>query len=173
MINKAVENPKSKVVIAPERIQSVLKRPVEGVIPLVDETIILNAIQSGVPVVASDRDTSKSPIKELIAFSNHLFTNFMGADEFFEESLNANAPDTQTKKTPWSRRHQTTLYVFTRALCVQWAPSLNCKCGVQNSTKCFEDLSLKRLSGSSISWCAARCGVEQPKWTPCWQLPAG
>ncbi len=102
MINKAVENPKSKVVIAPERIQSVLKRPVEGVIPLVDETIILNAIQSGVPVVASDRDTSKSPIKELIAFSNHLFTNFMGADEFFEESLNANASDTQTKKTPWS-----------------------------------------------------------------------
>lgn len=97
MINKAVDNPKSKVIIAPERIQSVLKRPVEGLIPLVDETIILNAIQSGIPVIASDRDTTKSPIKELMAFSNHIFTQFMGADEFFDDD-----GDEPEEKRSWS-----------------------------------------------------------------------
>lgn len=96
-INKAIDNPKSKVVIAPDRIQSVLKRPVEGLIPLVDETIILNAIQSGVPVVASDRDTSKAPIKQLMAFSDHLFKQLMGADEFFVDEN-----DEPKEKRPWS-----------------------------------------------------------------------
>lgn len=96
-INKAVENPKSKVIIAPGRIQSVLKRPVEGLIPLVDETIILNAIQSGVPVIASDRDTTKSPIKELMKFSDHIFTQFMGADEFFDDD-----DDESQEKRSWS-----------------------------------------------------------------------
>lgn len=93
-INKAIDNPKSKVVIAPERIQSVLKRPIEGVIPLVDETIILNAIQSGVPVVASDRDTNKAPIKQLLAFSDHLFKHLMGADEYFEDEI-ADEPESK------------------------------------------------------------------------------
>jgi pilus assembly protein CpaE len=87
LINKVVENPSgraSKVIVAPQRIQSFLKRPVEGVIPLVDETIILSAIQSGVPVIASDRDTSKEPIKQLLEFSNHVFTSLMGSDSLFE-----------------------------------------------------------------------------------------
>ncbi|MEM9953814.1 MAG: response regulator [Chloroflexota bacterium] len=97
-INKAVSNPRSKVVIAPERIQSVLKRPVEGLIPLVDETLILNAIQSGIPVIASDRDTSKTPIKELLAFSNHLFKQLVGSDEFFEDDFDEK-PDTQSKRS--------------------------------------------------------------------------
>lgn len=91
-INKAVDKPKSRVVIAPDRIQSVLKRPVEGLIPLVDETLILSAIQSGVPVVASDRDTSKAPIKQLLAFSDHLFKQLMGTDEFFVEEEVDNEP---------------------------------------------------------------------------------
>lgn len=88
VINKAVENPvgrASKVIVAPARIQSFLKRPVEGLIPLVDETIILTAIQSGLPVIASDRDTSKEPIKQLIDFSNHVFASLMGSDSLFEE----------------------------------------------------------------------------------------
>ncbi|MEO1287463.1 MAG: response regulator [Chloroflexota bacterium] len=97
-INKAVSNPRSKVVIAPERIQSVLKRPVEGLIPLVDETLVLNAIQSGIPVIASDRDTSKTPIKELLTFSNHLFKQLMGSDEFFEDDFDEK-PDTQSKRS--------------------------------------------------------------------------
>ncbi len=95
-INKAVDNPKSKVVIAPERIQAVLKRPVEGLIPLVDETIILNAIQGGIPVIASDRDTSKAPIKQLMNFSDHLYKQFMGEDDFFDDG------DESQEKRSWS-----------------------------------------------------------------------
>lgn len=98
-INKAVDNPKSKVVIAPDRIQSVLKRPVEGLIPLVDETLILNAIQSGVPVIASDRDTNKAPIKQLLAFSNHLFKGLMGEDEFFAEE---DEPEDEPQGKRWN-----------------------------------------------------------------------
>lgn len=95
-INKAVDNPKSKVVIAPDRIQSVLKRPVEGLIPRVEETLILNAIQSGVPVVASDRDTTKAPIKQLMALSDHIYKQLMGADEFFDDD------DEPQEKRSWS-----------------------------------------------------------------------
>lgn len=95
-INKAIENPKSKLVIAPERIQSVLKRPVEGLIPLVDDSIILNAIHAGVPVIASDRDTNKAPIKQLTAFADHLFTSLMGEDEFFGDD------DEPKEKRSWS-----------------------------------------------------------------------
>ncbi|MEL6527023.1 MAG: hypothetical protein AAFQ07_15060, partial [Chloroflexota bacterium] len=99
-INKAVLNPGrgNKVVPAPERIQSFLKRPVEGMVPLVDETLILNAIQNGVPVIASDRDTSKTPIKELMAFSDHLYTSLMGKeDEFFDDE-----DDDPKEKRSWS-----------------------------------------------------------------------
>jgi len=83
VINKANDNPKlAKLVPAPERIQAFLKRPVEGLIPLVDESIILNAIQNGVPVVASDRDTSKAPIKQLLALADHFYATLMGVEEF-------------------------------------------------------------------------------------------
>jgi pilus assembly protein CpaE len=98
-INKSVDNPKSKVVIAPDRIQSVLKRPVEGLIPLVDETLILNAIQSGVPVIASDRDTTKAPIKQLLAFSDHIFKGLMGEDEFFTEE---DEPEDEPQGNRWN-----------------------------------------------------------------------
>lgn len=90
VINKAVENPAgraAKVIVTPPKIQSFLRRPVEGLIPLVDETIILNAIQSGVPVIASDRDTSKEPIKQLIDLSNRIFASLMGSDSLYEEDL--------------------------------------------------------------------------------------
>jgi pilus assembly protein CpaE len=88
VINKAIDSPSgrvSKVYVPAQRIQSFLKRPVEGLIPLVDEAIILTAIQSGVPVIASDRDTSKDPIKQLLELSNHVFSSLMGTDSFFEE----------------------------------------------------------------------------------------
>lgn len=89
-INKAIEKPSrnNKVIPAPERIQSFLKRPVEGLIPLVDETLILNAIQNGIPVIASDKDTSKAPIKQLSAFADHMYTTFMGKDDLFDDDSN-------------------------------------------------------------------------------------
>jgi pilus assembly protein CpaE len=82
VVNKAVVDPRlAKGLPSPEKIQQYLKRPVEGVIPLVDERIILNAINKGIPVIASDRDTTKSPIKEMLALSNHLFKTLMGEEE--------------------------------------------------------------------------------------------
>jgi pilus assembly protein CpaE len=98
VINKAIENPgkNQRIIPSPERIQAFLRRPVEGLIPLVDETVILNAINTGVPVIASDRDTSKSPIKQLLAFSDHIYRSLMGNDEFGIE-------DSQSKdKRSWS-----------------------------------------------------------------------
>lgn len=96
-INKAVENPgrSGKVIPAPEKIQSFLKRPVEGLIPVVDETLILNAIQNGVPVVASDKDTSKTPMKQLMAFADHMYANLMGVDDLFID-------EEPKEKRPWS-----------------------------------------------------------------------
>lgn len=81
VVNKGVVDPRQSKGIATEKIQQYLKRQVEGVIPAVSEQIILNAINKGIPVIASDRDTSKSPIKELLALSNHLYKMLMGEEE--------------------------------------------------------------------------------------------
>jgi len=82
VVNKAVENPNrnQRSYISAEKIQAYLKRPVEGLIPLVDEIFILNAINKGVPVIASDRDTSKAPIKQLLQFSDHMYTTMFGIE---------------------------------------------------------------------------------------------
>jgi pilus assembly protein CpaE len=97
VINKASDNPKTaKLVPSPERIQAFLKRPVEGLIPLVEESFILNAIQNGVPVIASDRDISKAPIKQLLALSDHFYAMLMGVEDF------AANDDPKEKNSSWS-----------------------------------------------------------------------
>lgn len=82
-VNRAIENPSrsQKSYPTPDRISNYLKRPVEGVIPLVEEAIILNAINKGIPVIASDRDQSKAPIKQLLNLSNHVYSVLMGVEE--------------------------------------------------------------------------------------------
>ncbi|MCU0512698.1 MAG: response regulator [Anaerolineae bacterium] len=85
VLNKAVDPRQVKGVPPPERIQQFLKRQLEGTIPLVDERIILNAVNKGIPVIASDRDTTKSPIKELTALSNHVYTALMGEEKIVED----------------------------------------------------------------------------------------
>jgi pilus assembly protein CpaE len=82
VVNKAVTDPRlAKGMPSPEKIQAYLKRPVEGVIPAVEDRVILNAINKGIPVIASDRDTSKAPIKQLLELSNHLFKTLMGEED--------------------------------------------------------------------------------------------
>lgn len=110
VINRAVENPnrnQQRVIPSPEKIQNFLRRPVEGLIPRVDETVILNAIQRGLPVIASDRDTSKAPIKHLLQLSDHLYQMMMGEDE--DEILGmASTPQQEAprargkRRLPWS-----------------------------------------------------------------------
>jgi pilus assembly protein CpaE len=83
VLNRAVEKPTAaqKNLYPPEKIQQFLDRPVEGIIPLVDENFILEAIRRGVPVIASDRDVNRAPIKQLQKFSDHLYNTLMGEEE--------------------------------------------------------------------------------------------
>lgn len=83
VVNRAIDGQSrnQKGYPSAEKISSYLKKPVEGVIPIVDETIILAAINKGVPVIASDRDQNKAPIKQLLNLSNHVYAVLMGVDE--------------------------------------------------------------------------------------------
>ncbi len=84
VINKAVldqRTAKDKGIPLPDKIQSYLRRPVEGILPLVDDKVILSAINRGVPVIASDRDMTKPLIKQLYDLSNHLYKGLMGEAE--------------------------------------------------------------------------------------------
>lgn len=67
-----------QAMLTPDRIQTYLKRAIEAQIPYVDERFILSAINKGVPVIAADRDQNKPPIKQLVEFSELLFTKLMG-----------------------------------------------------------------------------------------------
>lgn len=101
VLNKVPESGTGKykqVIPPPERIQSYLKRPVEGLIPMVDETIILNAINQGVPVIASDRDLSKAPIKQMLAFADHVYTTLLGIED---DDLEIEAKPATTGR-PWN-----------------------------------------------------------------------
>lgn len=93
VLNRALDKP-TKVIPAPDKIQSYLKRPLDGIIPLVDEGLILNAINNGVPVIASDRDTRRAPIAQLLKYSEHLFTSLMGE----EDAATAGVADPAKKK---------------------------------------------------------------------------
>lgn len=78
VLNQLLDDRRDKgATLSVERIQNFLKRPVIGKIPDVDERIILSAINKGVPVIASDRDQSKPPIKQLLELSEHLYNELM------------------------------------------------------------------------------------------------
>lgn len=82
ILNKVIEDPrKARGLPQPEKIQQFLRRQIDSMIPAVEERIILNAINKGVPVIASDRDQSRAPIKQLISLSDSLYTSLMGVDK--------------------------------------------------------------------------------------------
>jgi pilus assembly protein CpaE len=69
-----------KLSISPEKIEQYLKRRISVQIPS-NELFILRAINKAVPVVASERDKSKSPIKELMALAEEIRVALVGEDE--------------------------------------------------------------------------------------------
>ena len=71
------ERSRNRVTIPTEVIEKHLKRTTSAKIPL-NEAIVLSAVNKGVPVVAS-RDRTKSPVKELLDFSDHIYTLMMNA----------------------------------------------------------------------------------------------
>lgn len=66
-----------KLAIAPEKIEQHLKRKIVAKIPS-NEMLVLRAVQKAVPVVAFERDKNKSPIKEMLELSDHIFVSLMG-----------------------------------------------------------------------------------------------
>jgi pilus assembly protein CpaE len=69
-----------KFTISSDKIERFLKRPVEAAIPN-DELTVLSSISRGVPVVAQQRDRSKSPAKEMMTLSDSLYTKLMPQQE--------------------------------------------------------------------------------------------
>ncbi|HLU09687.1 MAG TPA: response regulator [Oceanobacillus sp.] len=87
------ERSRNRVTIPTEIIEKHLKRSVEAKIPY-NEQVILAAVNKGVPVVASQRDRSRSPIKELIELSDNLFNLLMSG-----EADDENVDDKNKKKS--------------------------------------------------------------------------
>lgn len=74
------ERARNRVTIPTEAIEKHLRHPVAVKIPT-NEQIILNAVNKGVPVIASQRDRSKSPIREMVELSDKLYAALMGEQE--------------------------------------------------------------------------------------------
>jgi pilus assembly protein CpaE len=66
------ERARNRTTIPSEIIEKHLKHPIQARIPS-DERVIQNAINKGVPVIASQRDRNKSPIRELIDLSDRIY----------------------------------------------------------------------------------------------------
>ncbi len=82
VVNKASDDRQRKhATISFDRIQNYLKRPIEGGVPIVDDRIMLNAVNKGVPVIAAERDRNKAPTKQLLALAENLFQSLMGEEE--------------------------------------------------------------------------------------------
>ena len=79
------ERQRKQATLAPERIESFLKRPIESQIPQVDERLILSAILKGVPVIAFDRDQNKAPIRQMLELADIVFRSLMGDEEDEED----------------------------------------------------------------------------------------
>jgi pilus assembly protein CpaE len=72
-----------RVTIPTETIEKHLKRQAEGKIPY-DLRTILTAVNKGVPVITYQRDRTKSPIKEMVDFADHMYNSLMG-DQYVED----------------------------------------------------------------------------------------
>jgi pilus assembly protein CpaE len=83
-----------KLTIPTDKVSLFLKRPVAAMIPT-NEYLMLDAIRKGIPAVALERDTRKSPIKELIGLSDSIFADLMPVPE--EEPPKENGQKTMTK----------------------------------------------------------------------------
>ncbi len=80
VLNRVEDDRNRKGISIPtEVIEKHLKRTTEAKIPL-NEAVVLSAVNKGVPVVAS-RDRSKSPVKELLDFADHMFTMLMSSTD--------------------------------------------------------------------------------------------
>lgn len=86
-INMAADDRNRKGATIPaETIQNYLKIPVRGLIPWVEERILLSAVNKGVPVIAIERDTTKPPVKQLLQMANNIYADLMGSPDAKENA---------------------------------------------------------------------------------------
>lgn len=88
VLNKVMEERKGAKTptIPPEKFQSYLKRNVVGILPFIDERLVLAAINRGVPFIGSDRDVNKPLIKQLHGLADSLYTELMTEPENEKET---------------------------------------------------------------------------------------
>lgn len=70
------ERARNRTTIPSDIIEKHLKHPIQARIPA-DERVILNAINKGVPVIASQRDRNKSPIREMVELADRIYNTLM------------------------------------------------------------------------------------------------
>jgi len=88
VLNKVMEERKGAKTptIPPEKFQSYLKRNVVGILPFIDERMVLAAINRGVPFIGSDRDVNKPLIKQLHGLADSLYAELMTDPESEKET---------------------------------------------------------------------------------------
>ena len=87
VLNRVWDERKGKsTTISSDKILSFLKRPIIGEIPAVDERMLLRAINKGIPIIASDRNQSNPPIRQLLDLAEAVFQELTGAEEVVDES---------------------------------------------------------------------------------------
>ena len=101
VVNRVRDDRKSKATISTEKIQAFLKRPVVGEIPLVDERILLQAINKGVPIIAADRNQNNPPIRQLLELAEAVYDRLTGEGE--EEEVEEAEEDTRRRKGIFNR----------------------------------------------------------------------
>jgi pilus assembly protein CpaE len=90
VLNRMVEDKKGRSgTFALDKIEGYLRHKVLATIPAVEERLLLNAINRGIPVIASDRDQTKPPIKQFLEMADLIRREFMGKGEDGEEDSDA------------------------------------------------------------------------------------
>lgn len=94
-----------KLLVTNDKISLFWKRPIDAMIPS-DNYLMLDAIRKGIPAVALERDLHKSPVKELLALSNVIYSALM--PETQEEPVAvAEVPKRQNAFSRMTARRQT------------------------------------------------------------------
>lgn len=86
VLNRMVDDKKGRSGTFPlDKIEGYLRHKVLATIPAVEERLMLNAINRGIPVIAADRDQSKAPIRQFLDMAELIRREFMGKDETEED----------------------------------------------------------------------------------------
>jgi septum formation inhibitor-activating ATPase MinD len=97
VLNKVLEErTMKKYSISTQKISDFLKQPVLISIPL-DDIAMFEAVQRGIPVIASHIDHRKSPVQEFISLSSLVFTTLM--PDYLETKPDGHS----TTRTRWNR----------------------------------------------------------------------